>query len=690
MHAESMRRREPVSNRIDRIDWDGVITFALCFGLVAFLGFDGGGYDPLVHSQVGIAIWWVLLLGVAVRALPRLRLPPLALAAIGLFAAFAIWTALSLIWTGSAERTATDLARVLTYLGLFSLVMATRAPREPRRVVSAVAAAIAFVTLLGLLSRLHPAWFPSADQTARFLGDSRERLSYPLNYWNGLGALIGIGVPLVLDVAATARRAVVRGLAAAALPGMMLALVFTLSRGGIAAAAIAFVVYLAIAGDRVPKLLVSLVAGAGAAVLVAYAVHREALRLGLGSPLAHHQGNEVLLVGLIISALVGLLAVAVTVPLRGERRPAWTRPSRQVTLAGVGAAAVLIVVALIAVNAPHRFSHAVDEFKGGGNAGAGTSRLNSFAGESRYALWKSALKENASAPILGTGSGTFEFWWDRKAGGTEAVHDAHSLYLQTLGELGIVGMLILAAFLLSLLGGGIRALIRAGPEARPHLAAAFAGCLSFCLSAAIDWTWQIPVLPATLFILGSTLVVAGAAERAEESTTEIAHEPAAERGGEPPAERGVEPAAEPARGPARERTRAGLSSIPARVALAIGALIAIVAIAIPFASADLVRQSENDVRAGDLAGALENARSARSVEPGASTPRLQEALVLELDGQLPEASTAAQEASERESTNWRPWLVISRIEAKRGNAAASLAAYRKARSLYPLSPLFKR
>ena len=68
----------------------------------------------------------------------------------------------------------------------------------------AVASAIALVGVLALLSRLHPSWFP-ADNTAEALGAARSRLNYPLNYWNGLAALIAIGMPLLLAIATEAR-----------------------------------------------------------------------------------------------------------------------------------------------------------------------------------------------------------------------------------------------------------------------------------------------------------------------------------------------------------------------------------------------------------------------------------------------------------------------------------------------------
>ena len=87
---------------------------------------------------------------------------------------------------------------------------------------------------------------------------------------------------------------------------------------------------------------------------------------------------------------------------------------------------------------------------------------------------------------------------------------------------------------------------------------------------------------------------------------------------------------------------------------------------------------------------LADARSAENVQPGAATPRLQQALVLELQSKLPAAAEAARGATERESTNWRTWLVLSRIEAERGRVDAAVAAYREAKSLNPLSPLFDR
>lgn len=648
MDGASMRRRAPWAY-FRKVDWGAAATWSFGFGVVAYLGLKGGGYDPLVHDQVGIAVWWILLAGVVVGALPRRSPGALAWAALGLLAAFVAWTALSLIWTESVDKTSAELARVAGYLAILALGIFAGAAKGARLMVGAVATGIVCVSLVALLSRLHPAWFPEAIQTARFLSDGRERLSYPLNYWNGLAALIAMGVPLLLQVATGAKSILLRALAAAALPAMALAAFLTLSRGGIAAGFVALAVFFALTPDRLPKALTALVAAAGGAALVAAAASRDAFQHGLLNATAERQGDQLLPIVLGVCVVVGLVQAGISHGLWRDLRPRWTFVSRRLTLAAGIAGVLAVLIAAAAFDAPGHVSDAWGEFKRGDIPSAGTQRLTSVGGESRYELWGAALDENASAPLIGTGSGTFEYWWARN-GGREAVHDTHSLYLQVLGELGIVGIVLLAAFLLVILVGGGRMILLVPRPGRPVLAAALAGCVAFCLTAAVDWMWQIPVLPVAMLLLASSLVSAGVAEK---------------------------------------RASAGLG-LWSRVAYAVLAVAAIVAIAIPLASTTLVRRSEADARTGNLSAAIEAARSAQNVQPGAAAPRLQQALVLEAAGDLAAAQAAARAATERESTNWRTWLVLSRIEAERGKAAAAVRDYRTTRSLNPHFALFQR
>jgi hypothetical protein len=634
-----------------KVDWGAVGIWLLGFGLVAYLGLEGGGYDPLIHDRAGIALCWIVLIGVAIGVLPGRRLSRLSWVALGLLALFVLWTGLSLSWTESAERTAADLARLSGYLGAFGLAVFAGGTANGRRLVAAVGAGAAFVAIVALLSRLHPAWFPEAGQTARFLSGGHDRLSYPINYWNGLAALVAIGAPAVLQVASSARWIAARAIAAALLPAMALAAFFTLSRGGIAAAFIGLAIFFAFSSNRLPKLATALLCALGAAILIGLASHRDALQHALHNSEAHQQGNEMLLIAAILCLVVGLAQAGIALAERQGQRPSWTIVSQRQSLIALVVAAVVVAIAALAFDAPGRASDGWAEFKRGEGPGKGAERLGSVAGESRYQFWSAAVRENATEPLTGTGSGTFEYWWARDGDVSEIAHDTHSLYLQTLGELGIAGLAVLAAFLVAVLGWGGRNVVRANRDERSHLAAALAGLSAFCLTAIFDWTWQIPVLAVAALLLAAVLVTFG--ER-------------------PP-----------------EQGRTALA-LPLRIAIPLAALIAIGAIAIPLASTGLLRESEAEARAGELEAALGSARSAQNAEPWAASPRLQQALVLESEGDLGAAVAAARAAAERESTNWRNFLVLSRIEAERGEAVAAVRDYRRARSLNPHSELFER
>ena len=629
-----------------RLDPQAVAVWLLGFGLVAYLGVNGGGYAPVLRNQLGIAVWWGVLLGLAVGALPLSRLRYGSWAALGLLAAYACWVALSCIWTDTTQNTVEDVGRVVTYLGVFSLALSIRAEKGARRMAAALAAGIVVVALVALLSRLHPAWFPGAKETVEAFASNRFRLAYPLGYWNGDASLVAIGLPLLLYVATSARRVVAQALAAAALPAMGLTVYFTFSRGGTLAAVLALALFLALAHDRLPKAATLLVAGAGTAILIAAAHQRGALDEGLAGPLAHHQGDELLAMTLVVCAGVGLAQAGLGLALRYGRRPAWTRPSRRTALAALGAAIVVVLVAAIAFGAPGKASHAWHEFKAAKGTAHGAARLESFSSNGRWPLWESALKENGTAPAIGTGSGSFEAWWAQHKTQGGFVQDTHSLYLEALGELGIVGFALLLAFLGSVFFVGGRRYLRAARQRRTQIAAALAGCAAFCIGAAYDWLWQLAVIPIAFLLLASVLVSAG------------------------------------------DRRRGRPVPVLARVGGAVVAVAAMVAIAIPLSSAVSLEKSQADARGGDLGGALQAAVDARHVEPFASQPRLQEALVLEAQGRLPAAVAAAREATRLEPRQWRAWAIRSRLEGASGRPRAALASYRAARSLNPHSPLF--
>jgi hypothetical protein len=644
--------RLPLAARLQalssRIDFQAVAVWLLGFLLVVYLGMNGGGYESVIRGQVGIAVWWGVLLGLAVGALPLRKLRRNAWIALGALAAYVAWVALSSTWSSTVDGSFADLGRVTTYLGIFALALGLRGSRGARRMISALGAGIFVLAAVGLLSRLHPAWFPDAKETVSFLTANRSRLSYPLGYWNGMGAMVAIGLPLVLYLACSARYLLTRALAAAALPAMGLTLYFTFSRGGVLAAAVGLIVFVAFANDRVVKGTTMLIAAVGSAILMAGAHQRGALDNGLTNQLAHHQGNELLAMTIVVCAGVGLLQAGLTVYLRNGRRPGWTRPSRRASLAGVGAMLLIVAVALVGLVASGKVSHAWHEFKESGGAGKGSSRLQSFSSNGRVPYWEAALHEFSAHPLVGGGSGSFEVWWAQHRGNKGGfVKDAHSLYLEALAELGIVGLVLILFFFGWVLWVGLRTYLSASRSRRTQLAAALAGIAAFCFGAAYDWLWELPVLPIAFLLLASVLVTAGA----------------------------------------RERKRP--LPVGRRIVGCVVAVVAMVAIAIPLSAVSSIQQSQAAVRSGDLAQALAKAEDAIRIEPFAAPPRLQKALVLEEQGSIGAAEKAAIGAVHREPHEWRSWVVLSRLQAEQGDASQALASYRKAKMLNPQSPLFR-
>ena len=88
--------------------------------------------------------------------------------------------------------------------------------------------------------------------------------------------------------------------------------------------------------------------------------------------------------------------------------------------------------------------------------------------------------------------------------------------------------------------------------------------------------------------------------------------------------------------------------------------------ALPLAGySQAITESQEDVARGDLQAALAKADDATGIEPYAASPYLVKALVLERLGRLEPAATAARQATKKEATNWRTWLVLRESRPRR-------------------------
>ena len=536
---------------------------------------------------------------------------------------------------------------MLVYLGVFALAILIRGTRGTRHMVAAVGTAIAFVGLIALISRLQPDLIAGSRPPAEFISEARSRLSYPINYWNGLAELVALGLPLILYLAVSARSLFVRIVAGGMLPALILTLYLTFSRAGTGAAVLGILIYFAFASDRIKAIPALAISAAGGAVLIMASSAREALESGLTGPVAHDQGDELMLITIVVCAITAMLHGGLSWPLTERPRPRLLSPTRRQFQAIVIGGLVVALIAGVAIGAPERVADSVKDFKSTAAPGDESSRLTSSSGNGRYQYWVSAGQQFKTAPVGGTGSGTFEFWWSRNGEIPGFIRDTHSLYFQTLGELGGVGLLLLIAFMALVLVGGARRTIGTSPERRGQASAALAGCVAFSAGAAFDWSWQLAAIPVAFLLLAAALL------------NETDSEPV------------------------------GGMRWYGRVAVSVVGLVALVAIAIPLASTTKVRESQEEAQAGNLSAALSSARTAVDIQPAAATPHLQEALVLELQGDLEQAVVAARKATDKEATNWRTWIVLSRIEAERGNVAASIRAFQEAERLNPRASFFQ-
>jgi O-antigen ligase len=156
-------------------------------------------------------------------------------------------------------------------------------------------------------------------------------------------------------------------------------------------------------------------------------------------------------------------------------------------------------------------------------AGVAAAVAAAGTGGDRPAYWRAALGDARSAPVLGSGAGTFAGYWSEHRTIDRNVQDAHSLYLETLAELGPVGLGLLAGTLVVPLVAAFRSRLE------PHTAGAAAAFAAFAVHAGVDWDWEMPAVTVAALVCAASLLagarrepIAGASARAEAAAFALA------------------------------------------------------------------------------------------------------------------------------------------------------------------------
>jgi hypothetical protein len=224
------------------------------------------------------------------------------------------------------------------------------------------------------------------------------------------------------------------------------------------------------------------------------------------------QGKDVALAvagAALAAALLRFLTLMIDRGLENRKRLRWTRRKARIVLA---AGLVAVVLVAVAAGAPSWISNQYHAFVSGSPISTTDlrSRLTNPSSNGRTEHWRAAIKGFDASPIHGSGAGTYQFLWERNRRVTFPVIDAHSLYVEVLGELGVPGLLLILATIVTILAT-LRHRIR-GPN-RMVYAALFAAVLTWAIHAGVDWDWEMPAVTAWVFAVGGAALAGRASGR---------------------------------------------------------------------------------------------------------------------------------------------------------------------------------
>ena len=406
-------------------------------GAVVFLlGLEHGGYYATAWSAATVGALATGTLVVVRRRAVRLAVPILLP-----FAAFVAWIGVEALRPTAATLAVPELERALLYLAVVWAALQLVDERNVAVVLGGVLAATVALLADGLAHVLFPLHI-TAD------GFEGRLLFLPLGYANACGAIAAMAVMLSLD-APRARTA-----AATALVPAAVALALTESKGAVLALAVGLVATTVLhphRGAYVGRTLVVLPLPAVAALFAARSHVDDA-----------NVASAVVARDCIVVAAATCLAAGVQFLV--VRRVRLTAPPR--------AAALAMVVVL---------------------SGAIAAATKGFADRSAY--WHVAWRDALAHPLVGSGAGTFAREWLAHRTTATGALNAHSLYLETLAELGPFGLLLL-------LGALAAPLVIAARHRSPLAAVAAGGYATFLAHAAVDWDWQMPAVACAGLLCG--------------------------------------------------------------------------------------------------------------------------------------------------------------------------------------------
>lgn len=609
------------------------------FATIVFVATGGSDLGPNTWVQIGLLVFGAACAVALVLAGPRGR--GSGLAAVGLFAALAALTYLSIAWSVQPATSWTEANRTLSYLAAFcgAVALARLAPGRWPAVIGAVGTVAVAVCGYALLTKVFPATLDAADHVGRLRG--------PVDYYNATGLMAALGLPVCVWAGARPNAGrVMRVLAVPAIALLVTTLMLTYSRGALLAAVVGLACWFALAPLRLRATLVLALgaAGGGAATLWALANHAitdDNAALAARTAAGHHFGL-VLLVVVILGALAGVAAtsgmdrIALSAQLRRRIGTVLVVLIALVPVAGgAGAAASSRGLTGQISHAWHTLTSTSISVQ----PGNGAARLSAL-GNSRGIYWSEGLKVGEHALLAGVGAGGFDTAHTRYSTSTLAVAHAHSYLIETFADLGLIGVVVSLALTVAWALAcrralaGSRALGRAAAE-RTGLITLLSVAVTFGVSSLIDWSWFVPGVTVPALVAAGWL---------------------AGRGPLAPAER-------------IETVTRGFAVSPGRAASALGLVVAALVTAWfvwqPLHSADSFGAAISAMGRGNPATALADARAAANADPVSVDPLWAQSAIYDALGNQAAARSELVQATSLQPDNPQTWVQLGVFDLQR-------------------------
>jgi cytochrome c-type biogenesis protein CcmH/NrfG len=632
---------------------------ALVLGTVAFVA--GGGTSLSTNTWIEISLT-VIGAGLAIAgALVSARGRAWGAVTLLLFVALTALTAASIGWSVQPSDSWVEANRTVSYLAAFggAMALARIVPGRWAAIVGALAVLATVVSGYSLLAKVFPGTFDAVDQIGR--------LRLPFDYWNAVGLMAALGVPPCLW--AGSRRGgglISRALTVPAIGVLVVAIMMSLSRGALVIAVVGLVAWFALVSVRLRAVVVLSLGVAGGAVVSIWALSNHSLSHDFIALHARTAAGHTL--GPVLLAMIAVLtAVGFASAIAMDRVAVPELVRRRVGIALVVLAALIPVAGVGAVAASSRgltgtVSHAWNQLTSPNSGGAADVPGRLLAtGSTRGRYWNEGLKVADHALFKGVGAGGFATAHTRYAfantRGAFVTH-AHSYPIETLADLGLIGLLLSLALLVSWSISAARAVVvrRWMPAEklaeRDGLITLLVVVIIFGLNSAIDWTWFIPGTAITALVCAGWLAGRGPLGRP------VGRKPVSVTAG----------------------------------AIGAAALIGAVTLVVAWLTFQPLRSANADAAAltaiarGNQAAAFSDARAAASANPVSVEPLFELAALYQATGNDAAAITELQKAVALQPQNPQTWLTEGETLLALHRPAAALPALTRALELNVGSP----